>query len=185
MIIEETILKCKDCKDFKMCSRKDSDNICEYFKPSYATKLKFLPFRVTRKIFLCLERIFLKSFPPRVFVSGPIKDTNHFIFLQNISRGLTESRKLMLMGVAIFSPFTLFQINISGPPVFFKRKDFIFANLSFIASSAAMYLITEYSRSDGTVNEVFIAHLLGVPVFTDLSKLIVYLTEKKGYRKNG
>jgi nucleoside 2-deoxyribosyltransferase len=108
----------------------------------------------------------------RVYVAGPYSADNVLDVLRNIGKGEKTCAMLFTEGFAPFCPWHDKSYVIDMPNSNFTVEQFYEFSIAWLKVSDAVFLLPNWTKSKGTVAEVKIAEELGLPMFTELTKLI-------------
>ncbi len=116
----------------------------------------------------------------KIYVAGPMTNSDPIKFLKNLSEGIHMSAKLVQLGFAPFSPFIDFQYFLS---LRYDEKitvdEIKEASMEWLYYSDIVLVIGDYSYSPGTLAEISEANRLEIPVVFDLESLLNYGRKNK------
>lgn len=168
---------CKSCKfnssEYRCKKHNWCFNICEDFKIKFKYKILFFPLLVVRFIFSKLTKAYFKDCGPRIYMAGPYSANNVMDVFENMKIGLIESAKVLKENMSPFSPWLDYQFILSSQcSEKFKISDFYNYSIAYLITCDAMFIVQgNYLRSKGTLKEIVIAQLLGIPIYKDLGLL--------------
>ena len=120
----------------------------------------------------------------KIYVAGPIRDPNPIKFLQNIREGIRTAGMLITEGYAPFCPQLDFQYFLQHENSECPNLEQVMAvSLEWLLQCDAVFVLPGWSQSHGTLEEMRIARLSGVPIFTSITQLKSHF--KTNYEKEG
>jgi hypothetical protein len=114
----------------------------------------------------------------RVYVAGPYSSDNVLGVLSNIRKGNHWAYQLLCQGFAPFSPWLDYHFVLEDHTNDLTVKDFYEYSMTWLRCSEAVFVQGDWKNSKGTQAEIEEAQSLGIPVFFDLTKLILYSKER-------
>jgi len=115
----------------------------------------------------------------KVYVAGPYSSDNVLGVLSNIRKGISVSYQLLQQGFAPFCPWLDYHFVLADSTNDLKVNDFYEYSITWLRCSDAVLVQGEWEKSKGTQAEIEEAQKLGIPVFFDLTKLILYSKDKE------
>ena len=104
----------------------------------------------------------------RIYIAGAYSADNVLGMLRNIRRGIEKAVELMQMGYAPFCPFLDFQYGLKADiPLEVYQK----ASLEWLKVCDVMYVLSGWEHSKGTLNEIKVALLEGIPIAYSMEDL--------------
>jgi hypothetical protein len=116
----------------------------------------------------------------RVYVAGPYSSDNVLGVLSNIRKGNRWAYQLLQQGFAPFSPWLDYHFVLEDHTNDLTVKDFYEYSMEWLRVSDAIFVQGDWTKSNGTKAEIQEANDLDIPVFYDLTKLILY-ARKQGF----
>ena len=110
----------------------------------------------------------------RIYVAGPYSANNVIDVLKNIGRGEKMCEHLFALGFAPFCPWHDKSYVIDNPNGHFTVEQFYDYSMAWLEVSDAMLVLPGYGSSKGTLAEIEKAKELNIPIFYQLTELIVY-----------
>ena len=117
----------------------------------------------------------------KVYVAGPYSSDNVLGILSNIRKGNHLAYQLLCLGFAPFSPWLDYHFVLEDHSNDLTVQDFHEYSMEWLRVSDAILVQGEWWSSKGTLAEIAEAERLGIPVFYDPTKLILY--EEDEFRK--
>jgi hypothetical protein len=114
----------------------------------------------------------------KVYVAGPYSSDNVLGVLSNIRKGISVSYQLLHQGFAPFCPWLDYHFVLADNTNDLKVVDFYEYSMEWLRCSEAVYIQGDWKNSKGTQAEIEEAKKLDIPVFFDLTKLILYAREQ-------
>jgi nucleoside 2-deoxyribosyltransferase len=114
----------------------------------------------------------------KVYVAGPYSSDNVLGVLSNIRKGINKSYVLLQQGFAPFSPWLDYHFVLEDYTNDLTVQDFYEYSMEWLRVSDAVLVQGNWQSSKGTIAEIKEAETLGIPVFHDLTKLILYARGK-------
>jgi len=111
---------------------------------------------------------------PLVYISGPYRDKDKKKILANITLAESVAKRLELAGYAFLCPHANSSLQTQDKFYAADRDgDFwITADCKMLAACDAILMIGDWEKSEGASKEMGYANFLGMPVFTDIEKLL-------------
>jgi len=114
----------------------------------------------------------------RVYVAGKYSDDNVLDVLNNIRKGISVSKDILLLGMAPFCPWLdyMYILLMSDCEVSALQKDVFYQySLEWLRAAHVMFLLPERTAdSVGVQMEIAEAERRGIPIFTDIEELKKY-----------
>lgn len=106
-----------------------------------------------------------KQFPPLVYVAGPYNSSTTDGILENIYEAEKVSIELIRNGWHVITPHK----NTSGYEQYevdgISKQTWIDMDLGILCRCDAIYVMNNWSRSHGTIDEIIFAMRHGIPIF--------------------
>ena len=117
----------------------------------------------------------------KIYVAGPYSSDSVLGVLSNIRKGNRWAYQLLHLGFAPFSPWLDYHFVLEDHNNDLKVQDFKEYSMEWLRVSDAIFVQGEWQKSKGTLAEIIEAEKLKIPVFHDLTKLILY-AKKQGFK---
>jgi len=114
----------------------------------------------------------------RVYVAGLYSSDNVLGVLSNIRKGNHVAYQLLHQGFAPFSPWLDYHFVLEDHTNDLTVQDFYDYSMAWLRASDAVLVQGNWQKSHGTQEEIEEANKLNIPVFFDLTKLILYAREQ-------
>jgi nucleoside 2-deoxyribosyltransferase len=106
-----------------------------------------------------------------VYVAGPFRAPTHWGIVQNVRRAEAVALEVWRMGAAALTPH-LNTANFQGAA---PDEAWIEGTLALLRKCDAVVLVEGWAKSTGTAGEIAEAKRLGLPVFSDLDSLGLWM----------
>jgi hypothetical protein len=116
----------------------------------------------------------------RVYIAGPYSSDNVLGVLSNIRKGNHWAYQLLQQGFAPFSPWLDYHFVLEDHTDDLTVQDFYEYSIEWLRASQAVFVQGNWNDSKGTLAEIAEAERINIPVFYDLTKLILY-ARKQGF----
>lgn len=107
-----------------------------------------------------------------IYVAGPYSADNVIDVLKNIGRGQQICAHLFNCGFNPFCPWHDHHFITDNPDCDADVERFYEYSIEFLKVSEAMFLVEGWEKSKGTLEEIKIAKLHGIPIFDDIDDLL-------------
>jgi hypothetical protein len=114
----------------------------------------------------------------KVYVAGPYSSDNVLGVLSNIRKGNRWAYQLLQQGFAPFSPWLDYHFVLEDHTNDLTVQDFYEYSMEWLRVSDAIFVQGDWQKSKGTLAEIEEAKLLSIPIFFDITKLILYAREQ-------
>jgi hypothetical protein len=114
----------------------------------------------------------------KVYVAGPYSSDNVLGVLSNIRKGNRWAYQLLHQGFAPFSPWLDYHFVLEDHTNDLTVQDFYEYSMEWLRVSQAVFVQGNWQQSKGTLAEIAEAERLNIPVFYDITKLILYAREQ-------
>jgi hypothetical protein len=126
----------------------------------------------------------------RIFVSGPITPCGtlgkHIAleYLEHTRRGIEASAKLSKLGYAVYCPFAdlVYWLVLEDGPT---PKNIYEGDKEFLKACHGVLALQNTTDSQNVKDEIFLAHMLGIPVFYDIFSLHRFFQFKEESKNEG
>jgi hypothetical protein len=108
----------------------------------------------------------------RVYVAGPYSGGNVLDVLRNIGRGERVCAELFSLGYAPFCPWHDKSFVMDRPDDEFTVDKFYKYSIAWLVVSDCMLVLDGWEGSKGTVGEIRIAKLNGIPIYFSIKDLL-------------
>lgn len=110
----------------------------------------------------------------KIYCAGAIAATELHTGLDNIRIGISVSARMLKDGFSPYTPFLDFQFCLHLPRESYSVEDFYRCSADFLRVCDAIFIVhnPRNEQSRGVKEEIEVATLNGMPVFTDYDKLL-------------
>ena len=119
----------------------------------------------------------------RIYVAGPISNTDPCVVLKNIGEGIQASRELIKHGYVPFCPFADFLYFFSEPRPSLEKIQIV--SIEWMKKCHAILMLPGWEKSRGSLREKLIAEKKGIPIFYSIHDLLMAMPpdKKKGVKR--
>lgn len=111
----------------------------------------------------------------RIYIAGKL-NAMAVDYLHNVHLMMTEAEKVRLAGFSVYVPAIDLLMGIKFG--YTKYEDYFDNSQPWLTVSEAVFLVPNWEDSEGTKREIIRAQAYGIPIFTDLDKMINYFNKK-------
>lgn len=110
----------------------------------------------------------------KIYVAGAIQATELHTGLDNIRIGISVAARMLKDGFSPYTPFLDFQFCLHLPRESYSTELFYQCSADFLRVCDAIFIVNNprNEQSRGVKEEIEVAALNGMPVFTDYDKLL-------------
>lgn len=117
----------------------------------------------------------------KVYVAGPYSADNVITVLENIRAGIKMAKDVFIAGFAPFCPWLDYHYTLAladGEKL--TVEQYYAYSMAWLRASDAVLILPGWENSNGTKAEMREAVELGIPVFHDITELLLWRTELEG-----